>query len=73
MQCGSVGCKQEFDYELMKKVIIIGKEEKTFYYAGVNCPVCAFTHCISPLYLKKFKAEEQVIAHNYRVGGNHAV
>lgn len=69
MKCGSLMCTQEFDYALMEKAEIIESAEKTFYYAGVLCPVCNFTHRISPYYLKKKKAEEQVVAHNYRVGG----
>ena len=67
MKCGSLYCKETLKYELLSKAELVENREKKVYYAGVKCPKCEFTHRISPLYLKKADAVEQVEAHNLRV------
>ena len=66
MKCGLLNCNQELKYELLQKTVVLEKAKKTYYYAGVKCSQCEFTHRISPMYLKKKKAIEQVEAHSYR-------
>lgn len=67
MQCGGLACKKVFDYTLMNKSMLVDGKAKNFWYAGVLCPQCNFTHRISPIYFKKSKAVEQVKVHNHRV------
>lgn len=71
LKCGALVCEEILNYELMSKSMLVDGAIKDFWYAGVLCPKCGFTHRISQTYSKKAKAIEQVKIHNQRVSKIH--